>query len=192
MQVRDIYDVDKKLIQDILAIDELVYASDYRGTYEEVSARFLANRDMFILLYDAEKVIGYLCLFPIKAELYQKIVQSDRMYDSDIPGSMIEKYVPGEHYKLFMISVAIHPDYQKQGHSGKIIQGFYSYMLKKRKDNVHIDSILAISVSKPGERFLGKLRFAPLKEIKSGVSLHELIVDETFYPIAAGETDGKV
>ncbi|WP_337100436.1 GNAT family N-acetyltransferase [Paenibacillus sp. YIM B09110] len=192
MQLRDIHDVDRKLIQDILAIDELVYASDFRGTYEEVSERFRANRDMFILLYDDDKIIGYLCLFPIKAELYEKIVRSDRMYDSDIPGSMIERYTPGERYKLFMISVAIHPDYQNQGHSGKIIQGFYSYMLKKQKDNIHIDSILAISVSKPGERFLGKLRFAPLKEIKSGISLHELIIDETFYSMAAGETDGTI
>jgi GNAT superfamily N-acetyltransferase len=192
MQLRDIHDVDKKLIQDIMAIDALVYTPDYQGTYEEVSARFFANRDMFILLYENEKIIGYLCMFPIKNDLYQNIIQSNAMHDSDIPGSMIESYSSGNHYKLFMISVAIHPDFQKRGLSKLIIRGFYRYMLNKQKNNIHIDSILAISVSKTGERFLENLRFTKLSEIKIGVSMHELIIDENFYKIALEEADHGV
>jgi hypothetical protein len=109
-----INDLDIRLINEILEIDALVYPKHLQGTFEEVYGRFCANRDIFILLYDDKKLIGYLCLFTIKDSLYEQILSGNKLFDSDIPGEMLEQYKPHNVYKLYLISAAIHPEYPKE------------------------------------------------------------------------------
>ena len=109
----DIRNVDDKLDRDfinaILEIDASVYPLNLQGTFDEVYGRFKANRDSYVLLYCDDKLTGYFCFFPIKKILYDEIVNHDKLYDSDIPGEMLEQYEAFKTYKLFVISTAILP-----------------------------------------------------------------------------------
>jgi GNAT superfamily N-acetyltransferase len=158
-----------------------VYPLNLQGTFEEVYGRFKANRDTYVLLYDNDTLIGYFCFFPIKAALYDKIVNDDKLFDSDIPGEMLEQYEAHNAYKLFVISTAILPEYQKKGLSKKLLNGFYQFILDKKKHNIMFTSALSSSVTPEGKIMLDKIGFKKIKTISDEYSLNELIMDDNFY-----------
>jgi GNAT superfamily N-acetyltransferase len=170
---------DTQFINEILHLDSLVYQERYQGTFDEVYDRYKANRDMFILLYSDKKLIGYLCLFPIKDQLYERIRKEDRVFDSDIPADMLEPYVPGGIYKLYLISAVIHPEYQKQGLSKLLVKGFHQFINDKKNDNITFSSALSTSITEGGKRILEKLGFTEIKRLGGSRALHELFFTET-------------
>jgi GNAT superfamily N-acetyltransferase len=174
-------ELDKDFINAILEIDASVYPLNLQGTFDEVYGRFKANRDTYVLLYDNNTLIGYFCFFPIKATLYDEIVNKDKLYDSDIPGEMLEQYKAFNTYKLFVISTAILPEYQKKGLSKKLINGFYQFILDKKKHNIMFTSALSSSVTPEGKIMLDKIGFKKIKTISDEYSLNELIMDDDFY-----------
>jgi GNAT superfamily N-acetyltransferase len=179
-----INDLDIRLINELLEIDLLVYPKHLQGTFEEVYGRFCANRDIFILLYDDKKLIGYLCLFPIKDSLYEQILNGNKLFDSDIPGEMLEQYKPYNVYKLYLLSAAIHPKYQKNGLSNQLIKGFYRYILEKKEKNVTFSSALSSAVTNEGKQMLERMGFIEKKKLHGGFSLNELTINDSVYEIA--------
>jgi len=177
-------ELDKEFINEILEIDASVYPEHLQGTFEEVYGRFCANRDMFILLYDDKKLIGYLCLFPIKDSLFEKISSENKLFDSDISGEMLEQYKPHNVYKLYLISMVIISEYQKKGLSNYLIKGFYRFILEKKKNNILFSVILSSAVTNDGKLMLERMGFKEKKKLPGGYSLNELLINDAFYEIA--------
>lgn len=177
-------DLDKKFIDEILEIDASVYPEHLQGTFEEVYGRFCANRDMFVLLYDDKRLIGYLCLFPIKNSLYEEISNGDKLFDSDIPGEMLEQYKPHNAYKLYLISMVIIPEYQKKGLSKYLEKGFFNFIHEKKKEDVIFSSILSSAVTDDGKQMLERMGFKEKKKLPGGYSLCELVINDTVYETA--------
>ena len=177
-------ELDKEFINEILEIDASVYPEHLQGTFEEVYGRFCANRDMFIMLYDDKKLIGYLCLFPIKDSLFEKISSENKLFDSDISGEMLEQYKPHNVYKLYLISMVIISEYQKKGLSNYLIKGFYRFILEKKKNNILFSVILSSAVTNDGKLMLERMGFKEKKKLPGGYSLNELLINDAFYEIA--------
>jgi GNAT superfamily N-acetyltransferase len=173
--------LDKDFINAILAIDASVYPLNLQGTFDEVYGRFKANRDTYVLLYHNGTLIGYFCFFPIKAALYDEIAGGDKLFDSDIPGEMLEPYKVFNTYKLFVISTAILPEHQKKGLSKYLINGFFQFILDKKENNIMFSSALSSSVTPRGKIMLDKIGFTKIKAISNDYSLHELIMSDDFY-----------
>jgi len=180
-EICGVRDLDIKLAKSVLEIDSLVFEEDLQGRFDEEYDRFTANRDTYFFLFDDNKMIGYLCAFPIKRELYDRIISEDRLFDAEIPGAMLEQYQPFQTYNLYLLSVAILPEYQKRGLSGHLIKRFYKYLLDKRKENVRFSSILSAAVTDEGGRFLEKIGLRKKKGLPEGYDLYELIVDDHTY-----------
>jgi GNAT superfamily N-acetyltransferase len=180
INIRCIDDLDVKLINDILKIDSAVFPKFLQGTFVEVYGRFKANRDIFILLYSENDLIGYLCLFPVKDILYKQILNEKRLFDSDMSGELIERYEPFNTYKLYLISAAIHPEYQRKGLSKHLIDGFFQYILEKKKNNIFFSTALSTSVTVAGRVMLKKMGFKEKKTLLGGYVLHELDIVDAF------------
>jgi len=172
--------MDAKLISSILEIDALVYPDHLRGTFDEVYGRFKANRDMFVLLLDAEDIIGYICFFPVKDALYDSILNEDRIFDSDISSDMIEAYVPNKTHKLYFISAVIHPSYQGRGLSNLLVDGLCQFLVGKSKEGISFSTALATSVTPEGEFLCKRLGFTEIKRLPgpSGYAVHELDISD--------------
>jgi GNAT superfamily N-acetyltransferase len=179
-------DYDIKLINDILKIDSIVYPNQLQGTFDEVASRFRANQDMFILLYDDDKLIGYLCLFPIKEKLYEEIINNDKLFDSNISCELLEQYMPLNTYRLYLISAVIVPEYQGQGLSKYLINGFYKYLLDKKKQKILFSAALSTAVTDGGEVMLKKMSFNKRKTVSKGYALYELRIDDIYYEFIEG------
>jgi GNAT superfamily N-acetyltransferase len=177
-------ELDKKFINEILEIDASVYPEHLQGTFEEVYGRFCANREMFVLLYDDKRLIGYLCMFPIIDSLFQEISNGDKLFDSDIPGEMLEQYKPNNVYKLYLISMVIIPEYQNKGLSKYLIKGFYHFLHEKKKENILFSVILSSAVTNDGKQMLERMGFKEKKKLPGGYSLNEFLINDSVYEIA--------
>jgi ribosomal protein S18 acetylase RimI-like enzyme len=82
---------------------------------------------------------------------------------------------------MYLLSVAIHPEYQGRGLSEHFIRGFYRFIINKRKENILFSSALSSSVGTPGRRMLEKLGAKEVKRLSEGSTLHELIIDDVYY-----------
>jgi len=178
IQIYSVIDLDNKLLNEIMEIDSLVYPKHLLATFDEFNNRFLANRDSFILLYDDGKLIGYMCLFPVKPVLYNRILTEDKLFDADITGDMIEQYRPHETYDLYLLSVAIRPEYQNRGLSKLLREGFFKYLSDKKDKGISFSSAVAVAISKEGQRLLEKIGFIKKKDITGGYILYELFIDQ--------------
>ena len=185
-----INDIEANLISSVLEVDSLAFAEDFQGTYSEEYDRFIANKDTYVFLYDGAKMVGYLNLFPIKRELYEQIISEDRLFDSDIPGEMIEQYVPSRSYDLYLLSAAIRPDYQKRGLSKLLVKGFFEYLLEKKNDGILFSSALSTAVTNEGSLLLERMGFGRKKDITGGHGLYELIIDGAVYRRAEDYVNG--
>ncbi|MCL2378344.1 MAG: GNAT family N-acetyltransferase [Defluviitaleaceae bacterium] len=170
-----------KSLQEMLTIDSLVYPEHQQATYDEVINRYKVNKNLYILLYYGKKLTGYICLLPIKEPLYSKILLENRLYDSDIPGSCLEEYTPGNSYRLYIISMAIHPGYHGRGLSKHLIKGFYEYLLKHKKDGINFSSVLSTAVTNDGKLMLERMGFTGIKKIDGDFTLFELPLNDELY-----------
>ena len=186
MVVKYIEDLDKKLLNDLLAIDSRAYPKHLQETFAEVNSKFLVNRDMYVLLYDDDKLVGYLCLFPIREELYEKIVNNNRPLELSIPGNFLDQYVPFKTYRLYILSAVIDPEYQMKGLSKYLIEGFYRYVLNKKNNNIFFSAALATAVTTAGETMLKKMHFKKQRSAINGHTLYELSIDENYYKAIEG------
>ena len=145
-------DDSDKFINQVLEIDSLVYPKELQGTFESVSERFHRNKDSYLLAVNQGIIVGYFCFFPINFELYQNINTINSFFDDDIKPDQILPY--GDLNNLFIISTAIHPDWQN-GEAIKLLsQGFRSFILNKEKEKLHINSINCYITSESGVRLV--------------------------------------
>ncbi|MDR1553584.1 MAG: GNAT family N-acetyltransferase [Prevotellaceae bacterium] len=166
----------KKFICEILEVDKAVYSHELQGQFDAVYARFMFNKEMFILLYDGEKIIGYFAFLPVKEALYNKILTEERLFDNDISLSMFEQYEVGKPCNLYAISVAILPKYQGIGLTKKLTDAFFDFVLEKKRQGIEIKNVLATTVSPAGEKFANKLGFVTVKKHKSGYVVKKMII----------------
>lgn len=139
-----------KFIRQILAIDSVVYPEELQGTFTSVSERFYRNRDSYILAMDHGLIVGYFCFFPVNLELYKRINTVNSFYDDDIKPDQIVPY--GTVNNLFLISAAIHPDWQDGEAIGLLSKGFRIFLREKEKNRFHINSLNCYITSENGAK----------------------------------------
>lgn len=162
-------DTKIKFIDQVMSIDSSVYAKELLGTYESIRARFEKNNDSYTLVYDNDSLVGYMCLFPITGRLYKSITDDKIFCDEDISSDDITDYCKDSN--LFMISVAIKPEYQHGEAVIELVKGFKKFLADKKG---RINSISAFTVSEAGERFLSGIGFCKISDLGNGKALYTM------------------
>jgi GNAT superfamily N-acetyltransferase len=164
---KDLGMTDEAFIKRILQLDASVYTLDMQGTMESVSDRFRANKDSYVVLLRDDVIIGYICLFPINAALYKKVVHSRRMFDDgNITSEDILEYKENHDYHLFLISVVILPEFQNTGCAKLLADGFLKFIEDKNKENVKIKSVTAFAINDDGVVFLSRIGFQTIRKFE--------------------------
>ena len=164
--------IKRDFIDDVLKLDALVYDQDMQGSYESVNKRFQKNKDSYLLIMDASKIVGYICFFPISKSLEKKMLEGDEIQDDNISPNDILEYTKGKSHDLFIISIVIHPDYRDQEAIKLLTSEFVSFINKKIKTNFHINKVYASAVSSDGEKVLEYLNFKKEKTYQDGYKLY--------------------
>lgn len=150
------------IIYDLMDIEKDVYKESERGHFDSIERRFNRNKEMFVLLYDDDKLIGYLCFFPITKELHDKILNNDNFYDDNIAAEDVVSY-DKENY-IYLISIALYKKYHNQGLGKKMMDAFMKKLVEIKHSGYRINDILASAVSMQGERIAKKYGFTVLND----------------------------
>lgn len=151
---------DKSRLLEVLSLDDIVYDKKYRGTFESVSNRYKTNEEMFIFAVDDEdKMCGYICFFPVSDELYNRILNDEVIYDDNIESKDVKQYTKNEKNNVFIISVALLPEYMGQGIGFNLVKEMFSYLNTLYCLGYEIGDILAYSTSTRADRLFAKFNF---------------------------------
>lgn len=156
---------DERRLLEVLDLDSTVYTDELQGTLESAGGRYKANEEMFIFAVDrADKLCGCVCFFPITDELHEKILTEDTMFDDNIRPEEVAQYAEDRTNNIFIISVAVYPQYRGQGIGFNLIKEMFAYLNTKEKQGYKVGDILAVTASTDGEKLATKF---PFKKIRS-------------------------
>ena len=146
----------------IKSIDETFYKSnlDINWYLERYT-----NKHNGYLLYDNNKVVGYIVSVPIKKELYDALVNGVLLNDINInPDMFIE-----DSYYNYIVSIVILEEYRYQGMGNLLLEALLN--------NVKNGLYCALTISKEGSILANKYMNLKLK-INDEVSVYELKVGD--------------
>lgn len=172
MEIISSKSITPDFIDRILEIDQSVYPKSLCGSYQSILTRFDKNTDSYLLVKAQNKIVGYMCFFPITDTLTKNMITTDLLYDDNITANDILDYSCSN--TLFILSIAIVSEYQQTSAVKLLAQEFTRFIQEKKKQGFEIDSIYSIAISDDGRKFLGSLGLSNIKSYPNGYSLFSL------------------
>ncbi|MBE6808189.1 MAG: hypothetical protein E7524_01830 [Ruminococcaceae bacterium] len=158
-------------INDVYEIDKITYSPELCGQLENLTKRYNRCKDSFILLYDDKRLAGYMNFFPVGKTLYKEMTDRDdhRMRDDDISPEEIEDWSCEKENNIFIISIALHPDYRKKNSNSNnaivmLTDAFLELLRQKDNSGFKITSISGYAVSLGGVKCLKRMYASLLKD----------------------------
>lgn len=151
-----------EIILELMKIESDVYAPEYRGEYDSIAKRFHKFRDMFVFAYDGDKVIGYLCFFPISKRLHDEIVYSEGFHDDDIEPEDVVQLTHNNY--IYFLSIALYKAYQGRGIGRTMVDAFFDKLKEESEKGRNIEDIVASVVTDQGEKIARDYGFSLVKD----------------------------
>lgn len=155
--------VTNDMIDQAVAIDQLIYPNQLRGIRENCYAWHDRNPDIYTMLLDGNtgSVIGYINAMPLEEEHY-KLIESGQTIDVDITPNMIRRYDFPDFYLLYFSSIGLHPSYHDTSSFRTIYASFIDSLLNLAREEIFMTEILADAVSLEGARLC---KYAGMRDI---------------------------
>jgi GNAT superfamily N-acetyltransferase len=155
----------QEIFDAIQEIDMSVFHDNGLATQESDIERYEAYKDSYIFALYEGKIVGYLCYFPITEQFYEKVVEGIKVYDGDIESSDICDLKNNGNY-IFILSVAISPEFQKKGISKR-----FSAILIEEFSRIKIKDMVSYAFTIGGEHLLNHLGLKSCKEMDDEIKL---------------------
>ncbi len=163
-------DVDEGYLDNLDWVDGACYEPQYWGEAERTIARYRKNERSFVFIEDDEtgRLAGYLNFFPCERGLYEdNLFACPTIRDDDITPDEVAPYRTDENH-LFIISLAIHPNYQGGEAIKTLTRGFVDYLNGLQSQGFPITDICGTAVSPHGKKALRNLLFRELRTLDDG------------------------
>jgi len=155
----------QKIFDSIQEIDRSVFHDNGLATQQSDIDRYEAYKDSYIFALYNKKIVGYLCYFPITEKFYESVIEGIKVYDGDIASADICNLKDNSNY-IFLLSVAINPEFQKKGISKQ-----FSEILIKEFSGIKIKDMVSYAFTAGGEHFLNHIGLKSCKEMEDGIKL---------------------
>jgi GNAT superfamily N-acetyltransferase len=162
------------IFDSIQKIDRAVFHDNGLATEQSDIDRYEAYKDSYIFALCDDKIIGYLCYFPITERFYHSVIEGIKVYDGDIASTDICTLHDTVNY-IFLLSVAILPEYQKKGISKQ-----FSKILMEEFSRIKIRDIVSYAFTAGGEHFLNIMGLKKCKDMEAGIKLMRLFQNDNF------------
>lgn len=161
-----------KMLEGIHEIDKMVFEGEMVGTIENEMKRFSKNPDSFIVLYDDERIVGYLTYYTVTPEFAKAVREDYKIHDDDIEPKDIVPFTKGESHYVYLLSVAILPEYQGGSAMKLIGRAFKDEIIERRKNGYEFAEFSSTAISDGGERALGGFGLKYYKTIEQGYKVY--------------------
>ena len=141
--------VNDTLIKEMIELDKLVFEGEDIGTFDKCKEWVGTNPDIYTVLMQDEKVIGYINFMPITDKAYNKIKQG-KLKDYELGIDDIVGFRCHKPLKCLLTSIVINPENQDTHAIIELCNGFLN---KLKALNLNIESVIMDCVTEMGERF---------------------------------------
>lgn len=155
-------ETSEDIIYDLMEIEKDVYPEGMRGEYDSICSRFSKNKNMFILACDNDKIVGYLCFFPISKRLHDEILNERVFRDDDISADDVVEF--SQRNYIYLISIALYKAYQGQGIGKLMMDAFIDTLVTMKTRQKDVVDILASVVTYQGKYMVEKYGFTLVRE----------------------------
>ncbi len=158
----------KDFIKDVFEIDKVTYSPELCGQIENLEKRYKVCPDSFLLVYDNDTLAGYINFFPVAKKLHNEMTDRNdlRMRDDDISVDEIHDWSTEEENNVFVLSIAILPQYKKGDAIILLSNSLLDFLREKRSKGFLITSIAGYAISLGGVKFLKRMNASLLKNTK--------------------------
>ena len=157
------FDLEK--LTQVYHLDKSVYTEAMAGNIESDSKRFKKVPESFLLLYEEDQIIGYICFFPVTDVFYEGMLSSDKLYDNNIVPKDMETFAKNRRHHIFIISMVINPEFKARGLFRLLTNAFKERIKQYNEDGYMITDISGYAVSGAGEHILRSFGCKIIKEI---------------------------
>jgi len=164
-------------IGEAIEIDCAIYKTEYRGIPDICLQWFRRNPDIYTFIIDkhTNKVVGYINSMPLEESYYEKI-ESGEVIDVNIPTEVIRTYDFPDFYKLYLCSVAVHPDYQGTIAFKMLYEAYFDKLLYLARNDIYITEMLGDVVSEDGEKLAKFIGMKKLKDTTHESSIYKVML----------------
>lgn len=142
--------VNETLIKEMIELDKLVFKGDDIGAFDKCKEWVKRNPDIYTVLMQDDKVIGYINFMPITDESYNKIKEG-KLKDYELNNDDIISFSNCKPLKCLFTSIVIKPEHQD---TQAIIELWNGFINKLKTMKINISSIVIDCVSEMGEKFI--------------------------------------
>ena len=103
-------------------------------------------------------------ILSLKEEMYKKIINSNIIVDDEISLSDLKNIDEGNY--LYILSIAIKKEYQNDETIKLILEKYKNFV-----ESININDILATTINEDGYRFIKRLGFKEIKQLKENETL---------------------
>lgn len=140
--------VNDTLIKEMIELDKLVFKGEDIGAFDKCKEWVKNNPDIYTVLMQDDKVIGYINFMPITDKAYQAIKQG-KLKDYELAGNDIITYSNNKPLKCLFTSIVVHPDHQTGLELARLWKGFVN---KLKSLKLTISSVIMDCVTEMGEK----------------------------------------
>ncbi len=168
LQIKTGLTAPEGFLDEVFALDQLTYSPELCGQRENLTIRHNVCPDSFLLVYDDEKLAGYINFFPVTPELNAAMTSrtDTSMRDDDILPPEMQDWAEENH--VFIISIVLRPEYQKGEAIILMGNAFLEFLREKDAAGHAISSLSGYAISLGGVKFLKRCRASLLKDTDEG------------------------
>jgi len=155
----------QEIFDSIQEIDRSVFHDNGLATQQSDIDRYEAYKDSYIFALYEGKIIGYLCFFPITEKFYELVIEGKKVYDGDIASTDICNLKDDSNY-IFLLSLAIKPEFQRKGISKLIYE-----ILNEEFSKIKIKGLVSYAFTIGGEHFLNHIGLKSYREMEDDIKL---------------------
>lgn len=142
--------INDTYIQEMIKLDNLVFKGKDIGDETKCKEWVKINPDIYTILMESNKVIGYINFMPITEMCYNNFTKGN-LKDYELSTDDIIPFTKRKPLKCLLASIVIKPEYQN---SQAIIELWNGFINKIKTMEIIISSIVIDCVSEMGEKFI--------------------------------------
>ena len=163
--------VSKNTIHTISKLDNQILDKEYRWDEDKIKELTKDYKYSYILVKDEDKIIGYINFLNLKEDIYNKMIQSDTLYDNFNKEDILN-YTKNRKAYINLNTIVLIDEYNNSNTIKKIENSINRMIKNMKKNRYYIQEMCCFAVNHLEVEILENLGFEKIKDITNECFLY--------------------
>ena len=163
--------VSKNTIHTISKLDNQILDKEYRWDEDKIKELTKDYKYSYILVKDENKIIGYINFLNLKEDIYNKMIQSDTLYDNFNKEDILN-YIKNRKAYINLNTIVLIDEYNNSNTIKKIENSINRMIKNMKKNRYYIQEMCCFAVNHLEVEILENLGFEKIKDITNECFLY--------------------